>query len=305
MTVPLWIWITFNLFILIMIIIDLFILHDRQKVIGVKQALMMSAMWMALALVFNYGIYYFSGKEAALNFLTGYLIEESLSVDNLFVFIVIFKYFKTPKEYQHKVLFWGILGAIIMRAIFIVFGVALVSRFHWILYLFGAFLIFTGFKMAWPKAEEIRMENNLILKLVQAILPIANDYHGSRFFIKQNGRLWGTPLFIVLLIIESTDLIFALDSIPAVMAITRDPFIIYTSNIFAILGLRSLYFALAGTMSLFHYLHYGLAAILTFVGFKMLLEPFLDISILFSLGFILFALATSIGASLLFPKKKM
>lgn len=304
MNVPLWVWIVFNFFILMMIIIDLFFLHPKEKIVGVKQALLTSGVWIALALAFNYGIYFFQGKEAALKFLTGYLIEEALSVDNLFVFIIIFKYFKTPPKYQHKVLFWGILGAIIMRAIFIVFGLALVNTFHWILYLFGAFLIFAGVKMALSKDGELHPENNFALKLAKKFLPITHDYHRSNFFIKQDGRLWGTPLFVVLLSIETTDLIFALDSIPAVMAITRDPFLIYTSNIFAIIGLRSLYFALSGVMSLFHYLHYGLAAILIFVGIKMLLANFLDISILLSLGFIVAALAASIAASILFPIKK-
>lgn len=298
MNVPLSIWIGFNLFVLLMIAADLLIFHRRSKVISVKSALIASGIWIGIALIFNYGIYFFAGKEAALNFLTGYLIEKSLSVDNLFVFILIFKYFKTPREYQHKVLYWGILGAIIMRAIFIILGVALVNTFHWILYLFGAFLIYTGIKMAISKNEDIHPEDNPILKLIKRWLPVSHEYHGNRFFTQFGGRILATPLFIVLLTIETTDLIFALDSIPAIMAITQDPFIIYTSNIFAILGLRSLYFALAGMMSLFHYLHYGLAAILIFIGCKMLVEPFFEIPITAALGFIVISLAVSIGVQL-------
>lgn len=303
MNEPLWVWIGFNVFVLMMIILDLFVLHRDAKIISIKKALATSTLWIGLAMVFNYGIFLYRGQEVALNFLAGYLIEESLSVDNLFVFVLIFKYFHTPREYQHKVLFWGILGAVIMRASFIVFGLELIKNFHWILYIFGVFLIYTGIKMALPKNEEIHPENNLILKFFKKWMPVTPEYRGNHFFIKQEGRWWGTPLFIVLLSVESTDLIFAIDSIPAVMAITRDPFIVYTSNIFAILGLRSIYFALSEMMSLFHYLHYSLAAILAFVGFKMLMEPFLEISIAITLGFIVIALALAIFASLLFPNK--
>lgn len=304
MSVPVWVWVAFNLIVLLMIIADLFILHRKDKVISVKRALYTSAVWMGLALIFNYCIYVYAGKEAALNFLTGFLIEQSLSVDNLFVFLLVFKYFQVPKEFQHKVLFWGILGAIVMRAIFIIFGLALVSAFHWVLYIFGAFLIYTGFKMAFSRDEELHPEKNPILIFLKKWIPVLHNYHDHQFFIKHEGRLWATPLFIVLLTIESTDLIFALDSIPAVMAITLDPFIIYTSNIFAILGLRSLYFALAGMITLFHFLHYGLAAILSFVGLKMLAEPFLDIPIGIALGFTVIVLTVSIGASLIYPLKE-
>lgn len=304
MNEPLWIWITFNIFIIFLLGIDLFMLHRKQKEVSLKEALNTSLMWIALALLFNYGLYIFRGKEAALNFLTGYLIEKSLSVDNLFIFILIFKYFRTPKKYQHKVLFWGILGAIIMRTIFIIFGVSLVNTFHWVLYLFGAFLIYTGIKMALPQSEEVNPEKNPLLNLVKKWIPITPEYHEHHFFIKKEGQWWGTQLFLALLTIESTDVIFALDSIPAIMAITLNPFIIYTSNIFAILGMRSLYFALAGLMPLFHYLHYGLAAILTFIGIKMLIETIIEIPIFISLAFIAIALSAAIGASVMFPNKK-
>lgn len=304
MNEPLWIWITFNISIIFLLFIDLFVLHRKQKEVSLKAALLTSLMWIALALLFNFGLYVFRGKEAALNFFTGYLIEKSLSVDNLFIFILIFNYFHTPKEYQHKVLFWGILGAIIMRTIFIVFGVSLVNTFHWVLYLFGAFLIYTGIKMALPQSEEIRPEKNPLLHLVKKWIPVTHDYHEDHFFIKKDGQWLATPLFFALLSIESIDVIFALDSIPAIMAITLNPFIIYTSNIFAILGLRSLYFALAGLMPLFHYLHYGLAAILTFIGIKMLIESYIEIPISISLAFIALALSIAIGASVIFPNKK-
>jgi tellurite resistance protein TerC len=303
MNEPLWIWIAFTISVFILIILDLLVFQRNVKAISTKQALITSACWIGLALLFNLGIYFFKGKETALNFLAGYLIEESLSIDNLFVFALIFTYFRTPAEYQHKVLFWGILGAIIMRAIFILFGIALVKSLHWILYIFGVFLLFAAFKMARPKSEEIHPENSLLINLLKKWLPITSDYHNGYFFVKKQNRWWATPLFVVLLSVETTDLIFAIDSIPAVMAITLDPFIVYTSNIFAILGLRSLYFALAGLMPLFHFLHYGLAAVLGFVGLKMLMAPFIKIPIAFALSFIVAALALSIAASLCFPRK--
>lgn len=304
MNEPLWIWIAFNVFIVFLLFIDLFALHRKDKEVGLKEALCTSLIWIGIALVFNYGLYIFRGKEAALNFLAGYLIEKSLSVDNLFIFILIFKYFHTPKKYQHKVLFWGILGAIVLRTVFIIFGVSLVSAFHWVLYIFGAFLIYTGIKMALPQSEEVQPEHNPFLKLIQKWMPVTQEYHGHHFFIQKQGCWWATPLLMTLLAIESTDVIFAIDSIPAIMAITLNPFIIYTSNIFAILGLRSLYFALAGLMPLFHYLHYGLAAILIFIGMKMLIEPYIEIPIYLSLGFIVVAISVSIGASKVFKGKK-
>lgn len=299
--IPTEFWIGFNLFVLAMLALDLFVFHSNAKVVSIKQALIASSVWIGLALLFNYGVYLYLGKAAALDFLAAYLIEESLSVDNLFVFLMIFKYFHTPRHNQYKVLFWGVLGAIIMRACFIFFGIALVNTFHWVFYLFGAFLIYTGIKMALPSSEEIHPENNPVLNLLKKWLPFTNKYEGDRFFVR-HGKTWlATPLFATLLTVETTDLIFALDSIPAVMAITLDPFIIYTSNIFAILGLRSLFFALSGMISLFHLLHYGLAAILIFVGLKMLLAHFVDVPIAVALGFIAIALSASIAASLLYP----
>lgn len=302
---PLWGWIAFNTFVITMIILDLFILHRNQKIMGFKQALITSGVWISMALIFNLGIYYFSGRDKALDFLAGYLIEEALSIDNLFVFLLIFDYFHTPREYQHKVLFWGILGAVVMRALFIFFGIALVNQFHWLLYIFGAFLIYAAIKMALPKNEAINPENNFVIKMVKKIFPVTKDYVGDNFFTRIDGKLWATPLFIAVVTVEMTDLIFAIDSIPAVMAITLDPFIVYTSNIFAILGLRSLYFALANLIPLFHFLKYGLAAILGFVGLKMLLGHFIDIPIGVSLGFIALSLIATVCASLLFPKQKV
>lgn len=304
MDVPLWGWITFNLFVISMIVTDLFVLHRNQKIIGIKQALITSSIWISIALIFNLVILYFYGQEPALDFLAAYLIEESLSIDNLFVFILIFDYFKTPREYHHKALFWGILGAILMRALFIFFGITLVSNFHWVLYIFGAFLIYAAIKMAMPKDELIHPDQNLIVKLIKKFIPTLSHYEEDKFFIKKGAKWWATPLFIVVVTLEITDLIFALDSIPAVMAITLDPFIVYTSNIFAILGLRSLYFALAHLMPLFHFLKYGLAAILAFVGLKMLLQPIIEIPVLYSLSFILVAIVTTMMISLIFPLKE-
>ena len=302
---PFWGWVTFNIFVITMIILDLFVLHRKQKIIGVKQALLTSAMWISMALIFNMGLYYFYGKNTALDFLAGYLIEEALSVDNLFVFILIFDYFKTPREYQHKVLFWGILGAIVMRAIFIFFGIALVTKFHWILYFFGVFLIYAAIKMALPKNEQINPENNFVIRLLKKVITVSEKYDGDKFFTRIDNKWWATPLFIVVVTVELTDLIFAVDSIPAVMAITLDPFIVYTSNVFAILGLRSLYFALAHLMPLFHFLKYGLAAILGFVGMKMLFAYYLHIPIGFSLGFIVASITIAVVSSLLFPSKEL
>lgn len=302
--IPLWGWLAFNIFIIMMITADLLFMHHQKTVMSIKQALGLSAMWIGMAFVFNLGIYYFYGHTAALNFLAGYLIEKALSVDNLFVFILIFGYFRVPKKYHHKVLFWGVLGAILMRALFIFFGISLVNHFHWILYFFGAFLIYAAIKMAMPRSDAIDPEHNIVIKWIKQWIPITANFEGDKFFTKIDNKWWATPLFIVVITLEMTDLIFAIDSIPAVMAITLDPFIIYTSNIFAILGLRALYFALAGLMPLFHYLKYGLSIILAFVGFKMLLEPFIDISIGMSLGFIVTSLTLTICASLFRPTIK-
>lgn len=306
-------WIGFNIFVLAVLALDLGVFHKRAKAVSLKNALAWSAVWISLALVFCVLVYFWHGKQASLEFLTGYLIEQSLSVDNLFVFLVLFQFFKVPSEHQYKVLFWGIIGALVMRLVFIVAGVALINRFHWIIYLFGAFLIYTGFKLAFSEEEDVHPEQNPILKLVRRFVPMTPDYVGDRFFVIQNARRYATPLFAVLIVVETTDLLFAVDSIPAVLAITRDAFIVYTSNVFAILGLRSMYFALAGLLEYFEYLHYGLAGILVFVGAKMLLSNegvevagfplHYHISTGVSLAVVGSILALSILASLVFKKR--
>ncbi|KPK99298.1 MAG: hypothetical protein AMJ91_08295, partial [candidate division Zixibacteria bacterium SM23_73_3] len=284
--------------------LDLGVFHRKAHVIKIKEALAWSAFWITLALLFNLGIYFWRGPETALEFLTGYLIEKSLSLDNLFVFLLIFSYFRVPSLYQHKVLFWGIIGALIMRAVFIFTGIALVQKFHWVIYIFGAFLILSGIKMGLQKGKEIHPERNPVLRLFRRFMPVTDGYEDSKFFIKRAGRYLATPLFIVLLVVETTDVIFAVDSIPAILAITLDPFIVYTSNVFAILGLRALYFALAGLMRLFHYLHYGLSAILVFVGVKMLLVDVYKIPVAIALGVVASILLISVIASIIRPRKE-
>lgn len=298
------VWISFIGFVLVMLALDLGVFHRKSKEIKIKEALIWSAVWIALALTFNYGIYVYMGKEKAIEFLTGYVIEKSLSVDNLFVFIMLFTYFNVETKYQHKVLFWGILGALVMRAIFIFAGVALISKFHWIIYVFGALLIFTGIKMIFHKDELIEPDKNPLVRLFKKFFPVTDEAHGGKFFMKLNGRTYATSLFIVLLMVEFTDLIFAVDSIPAILAITNDTFIIFTSNVFAILGLRALYFALAGITKYFHYLKYGLSAILVFVGVKMIIVDWYKIPITYSLTVILSILIVSILISVAFPKNK-
>ncbi len=298
-----WFWVGFNLFILAMLALDLGIFHRKSHEIRVREALVESGYWIALALLFNGVVYFWQGREVALQFLTGYVIEKSLSVDNIFVIILIFAYFKVPAKYQHKILFWGIVGALAMRAVFITAGIVLIHKFHWIIYVFGAFLIFTGIKLALEKDKEIHPENNPVLKLFKRFMPTTENYEGDKFFIKRAGKRLATPLFLVLLIVESTDIIFAVDSIPAILAISHDPFIVYSSNAFAILGLRALFFALAGIMGMFHHLHYGLAAILGFVGVKMLLTDTYKIPMGVSLGVIAGAIIFSVAASLLWPRK--
>ncbi len=297
-------WIGFNVFVLAMLALDLLVFHRKPHEVSVREALSWSAVWIALALVFNAGLYFFQGRQPALEFLTGYLIEKSLSVDNIFVFLMVFAYFRVPQKYQHEVLFWGILGALVFRAIFIAGGVTLIKNFHWIIYVFGAFLIFTGIKMVLDKDKEIHPEKSPLLRLFRKFMPVTEGYENGKFFVRKDSRLYATPLFVVLLVIETTDIIFAVDSIPAILAITQDPFIVYTSNVFAILGLRALYFALAGVIRLFHYLHYGLSAILVFVGTKMLLSDFYKVPIGISLSVVACLLFLSVGASLLWPQKK-
>lgn len=301
MPVSIYLWVGFNVFVLGMLALDLGIFNRKDHVITFKEAISRSVMWIGLALAFACIIFIWRGSEIGLQFLTGYLIEESLSVDNLFVMLMIFTYFRVPATYQHKVLFWGILGALVLRAIFIVTGVALIEQFHWIIYLFGALLIITGIKMALEKDKELHPELNPVLKLFRRWMPVTKDYVGGKFFVLRAGKCWATPLMVVLVLIETTDVIFAVDSVPAILAVSRDPFIVYTSNVFAILGLRSLYFALAGMMHRFHYLQYGLAVILAFVGSKMLLTEVLKVPILVALAVVIGVLLLSIVASLLMP----
>jgi len=293
----------FGLFILALLALDLNVAHKKDRHPSVKESMGWAGFYIALAFLFGLLIYFWRGEKAALEFFAGYLIEESLSVDNLFVFLLIFKYFSVPPAYQYRILFWGILGAIVMRAIFIVAGIALITRFHFMMYLFGGFLVFTGIKMAFQKDKELQPELNPVLRLFRRFFPVTNQYAGGKFFIREAGRFVATPLFIVLLFVETTDLIFAVDSIPAVLAITLDPFIVYTSNIFAILGLRALFFVLASMMERFHYLNYGLSAILVFVGVKMLIVGYYTISIGVALGTLAFLLTVSIAASLLYPPR--
>lgn len=289
----------FNLFILAMLLIDLGVAQRREHFPTMKEAIAWSIVWIILALFFGLFIWFERGSSKALEYFTGYLVEEALSVDNVFVFIVIFTYFSVPHASHHKVLFWGVLSAIVLRALFIVLGAALVARFHWILYLLGAFLVFTAAKLALQKETEVHPERNPVLNLARRIFPVTSNYVGGRFFIRRDGRKFITPLFLVLLMIETTDIAFATDSIPAIFAITRDTFIIYTSNIFAVLGLRSLYFVVAGFMKQFRYLKYGLSVVLAFIGIKMLLEPWIVLPILSSLMIIFGIITISIIASLL------
>jgi tellurite resistance protein TerC len=285
-----------------MLALDLGVFHRDDHAVTMKEASIWTVVWISLALLFNAGIYFYAGTEPALQFLTGYLIEKSLSVDNIFVFVMLFSYFNVPVIYQHRVLFWGILGALVMRGILIGVGAYLIAQFHWVIYIFGAFLIFTGIRMALQKDEHVDVESNGVVKLLRRVMPITQNYHGHDFFVRNAGRLFATPLFVVLLIVETTDLIFALDSIPAIFAVTTDPFLVYTSNVFAILGLRSLYFLLAEVVTKFRFLKLGLSAILVFVGIKMLIVEFYHIPILLSLGVIASILVISIVASLLIPE---
>ncbi len=300
----LWLWVGFNVFVLAMLALDLGVFHRQAHVVSLREALMWSTVWVGLALAFNAGIWYFAGATKALEFLTGYLIEKSLSVDNVFVFALTFSYFAVPAQYQHKVLFWGVLGALAMRAVMIAVGATLIAKFAWIIYLFGGFLILTGIKMVVKHAEEVHPERNPVVRWLKRLMPVTADYRQDQFFVFENGRRAATPLFVVLMVVEFTDLIFAVDSIPAIFAVTRDSFIVYTSNVFAMLGLRSLYFALAGIMDKFHYLKIGLGVVLAFVGVKMILgHTAYKIDTLLSLGIVVLVIATSVVISLLRPKK--
>ena len=304
MTHELLLWILFNIFILLMLALDLGVFQRKTHIISVKEALIWSSVWIILSLLFNLFIYFDMGEQKAIEYFTGYLIERSLSIDNIFVFVLLFSYFKVPPEYQHKVLFWGVIGALILRASLIGVGVVLIHQFSWIIYIFGGFLVFTGFRMAMQDDGHIDPEKNIVIRLYKKFFPVTTEYDNGNFFVTKKNKKYATPLFVVLIATEFTDLVFAFDSIPAIFAITSDPFIIYTSNIFAILGLRAMYFALAGVMDKFHYLKVGLSMILIFIGFKMLIVDIYKIPIGYSLGVIAIILTASVVLSLAKPKKK-
>ena len=303
-----WLWAGFNLFVFVMLALDLGVFHRKAHAVSMKEALTWSIVWISLSLLFNLVIYLFwdvmvpnssyTNGQAALAFLTGYLIEKSLSVDNIFVFILIFSFFAVPDKYQHRVLFWGILGALVMRGILIAVGAALLEQFHWIIYVFGAFLIYTGIRMARHQDEELKPDQNPLVKFFRRFMPVTEDFEGDKFFVRRAGRLFATPLFLVLLVVESTDLVFAVDSIPAIFAVTRDPFIVYTSNVCAILGLRALYFLLANVMHQFQYLKLGLSVVLIFIGVKMVIVDLYHIPVGASLAVVASVLTISILASL-------
>ncbi|HLR76836.1 MAG TPA: TerC family protein [Balneolaceae bacterium] len=300
---PTWLWIAFAVFIVICLLIDLIVLHSDDHKISVKESLKQTAGWIVLSLLAGVGIYFYMGSHHALNYYTGYLIEYSLSIDNIFVFLLIFNYFKVDDKYQYKVLFWGIFGALVFRFLFILLGSALIEQYYWVVYIFGAFLVYTGYKLAAEGEKEVNPEDNPIIQIAQKLLPVSDEYHESHFFIRHKGKLMVTPLLLVLIMIETTDIVFALDSIPAILSITTDRFIVFSSNAFAILGLRALYFSLAGIMKIFHYLHYALAAILAFVGIKMLISNWYHVPTLWALGFIILAVTVSIVASIKNPKE--
>ena len=306
-------WVLFNLFVLAMLALDLGVFHRKKHVVGFREAIGWTLLWIALAGAFAVLIYFFghtmtgrharANSELTLEFVTGYLIEESLSVDNLFVFLVIFRYFAVPRRYQHEILFWGVLGALVMRAIFILVGIKLLNAFEWIIYIFGAVLIYSGVKLFRQQDDKIDPERNIVLRWFRKVFRVTENYEAHNFFVVRSGVRYATPLVVVLLMIETTDLLFATDSIPAVLAITREPFIVFTSNVFAILGLRSLYFALAGMFDAFHLLHYGLSVILIFIGAKMLVSHYVRIPIGVALAVVAGVLLLSIILSLVFRKK--
>lgn len=296
-------WSIFGIIVFVLLALDLGVFHRKAHEVKMKEALIWSAVWIGMALLFNWGVYLVKGKELAVQFLAGYLLEKSLSVDNLFVFLLIFNYFRLPARYQHEVLFWGIIGALVFRAVFIFFGLNLLHYFSWMIYVFGAILIWTGAKLAFEKDKKVEPEKNVFVKLFRKCFSLTQDYHEGKFFVKLSGVLYATPLMVILLVVESTDIVFAVDSIPAILAISRDPFIVYTSNVFAILGLRALYFALAQLMKLFHHLHYGLSLILVLIGIKMIIAHFIHIPTAITLGGILVVLTLSMVASIIWPQK--
>lgn len=302
----LWLWAGFNAFVLAMLAVDLLIFHKEAHEVRVREAATWSVIWIALALLFGGGVYRFMGREAGLEYFTGYLIEKALSVDNIFVFVLIFSFFRVPPRYQHRVLFWGILGALLMRGAMIAAGAYLIQQFHWIIYVFGAFLVFTGIRMVTHSEHDLDPESSLAIRLIRRLVRITSAYHGQHFFVREQAdhgtRLVATPLFVVLVLVETTDLIFAVDSIPAIFAITQEPFIVYSSNVFAILGLRALYFLLADVIDRFHYLKVGLSVVLVFVGLKMLAVDLYKVPIGLSLGVIVLVLAVSMIASWWWPR---
>jgi tellurite resistance protein TerC len=298
MSNPVLTWTVFNLVVLVLLMLDLGVFHKNNRVISIKESLVWSVIWILVALVFNGVLYFTNGTKDALEFLTVYIVERSLSMDNIFVFLLIFSYFKIAAEYQYKVLFWGILGALVMRLVFILAGVSLVNQFHWMIYVFGALLVYIGIKLAFQKEAEVHPEKNPVLNLVKKVFPISNDHEGGKFVLKRAGKYLITPLLLVLVVVETTDIIFAVDSIPAALAISNSSFVIYSANAFAILGLRALYFALAGCMNLFCYLDYGLSAVLTFIGVKMVLSDVYEIPIGWALGIVAALLTVSILASI-------
>jgi tellurite resistance protein TerC len=297
-------WVLFNLFVLTVLAVDLWVFHRPGRTVKFREAVCWSLGWILLAIVFAGLVYFWHGRETAIEFTTGYIIELSLSVDNLFIFLLIFRYFRVPSDYQHKVLFWGIVGALVMRGVFIVVGIGLIRRFHWIIFLFGAFLVYSGIRLLGEKEAGIDPEKNPMVRLFRRLIPVTEDYEGDKFLVRRPG-LYATPLLVVLVVVEVTDLLFATDSIPAVLAITLKPFVVYTSNVFAILGLRSLYFVLAGMMDFFHYLHYGLAVVLIFIGGKMLASDYFEIPTVWALGAVAGVLLISMVASVVKPKKQV
>lgn len=299
-----WFWVGFIAFVLAMLALDLGVFHRRAHVVRPREAAVWAAVWISLALLFAAGLHAIYGTTVSLPFLTGYVIEEALSIDNIFVIVLIFEYFKVPRESQHRVLFYGIIGALAMRGLFIGLGAFLISRFHWILYVFGALLVVTGIRMAVKRDDEFEGEHNPVVRLVRRFIPLTDSYHGPHFFTREGARTLATPLLLVLVLVEFTDLVFAIDSIPAIFGVTRDPFIVFTSNIFAVLGLRTLFFLLASVVDRFYLLKYGLAVILTFVGVKMVGEPFFEIGIVPSLAVVVVVLAGSILGSLRWPEKR-
>jgi TerC family integral membrane protein len=295
-------WILFNVFVVAMLVFDLAVVNRRSHRPGFREALIWSAVWIGLAIAFAVIVFFWRGHDSTLEFVTGYVVELSLSVDNLFVFLMIFRYFKVPDNQQHKVLFWGIVGALVMRGLFILAGVSLIARFEWITYLFGALLVYSGIKLLRQGEAEIHPEKNPVLRVLRKVLPVTRDYEGGKFFVRRAG-LYATPLFVALIVIETSDLLFAVDSIPAVLAITRNAFIVFTSNVFAILGLRSMYFALAGLLELFHYLHYGISLVLVLVGVKMLSSHYFEVPTIWTLTAVVGVLGMSVLVSVLRPRK--